>query len=106
MTFTNNFHRGSPFLAMGRPLHRRVPAPVQAACRSSAEMQVVSERERELQMLRSDLAAFQREELEAIGACLTTLLTRAPRVECLCAYHAHEAARARTRECLRRLQAW
>lgn len=71
-----------------------------------ASQRPVSERQRELQMLQSDLAAFQGEELDAIGACLTKLLSRAPRTECLRAYDAHEAARARTRECLRRLQAW
>ncbi|MDB5753294.1 MAG: hypothetical protein JWP65_3715 [Ramlibacter sp.] len=107
MMSSHNFPRhGGTFLVNDRPGQRRAPAPPKEACKSSAELQVVSQRERELHMLKSDLAAFQREELEAIGACMTTLLARAPRLECLRAYHAHEAARARTRECLRRLQAW
>lgn len=70
-----------------------------------AALRVVDE-DPELHMLKCDLSAFQREEMEALGTCLTALLTRAPRVEALRAYNAHEAARSRTRECLRRLQAW
>lgn len=60
----------------------------------------------ELRTLKTDLAAFQREELDALGACISLLLARAPRAEILVAWQAHEAARARTRDCLRRLHSW
>lgn len=68
--------------------------------------QVITDHRHELHTLKADLAAFQREELEALGACITLLLTRAPRGEILVAWQAHEAARARTRDCLRRLHSW
>jgi hypothetical protein len=92
----------------GPPAPRRRRGVVAAAdpAAGMAGLQVVDEADRDLHMLKSDLAAFQREELEALGTCLTTLLARAPRLEALRAYEAHEAARSRTRECLRRLQAW
>lgn len=71
-----------------------------------AGFQGVAEHRRELHTLQADLAAFQREELEALGSCLSMLLARAPRQEALIAWQAHEAARARTRDCLRRLHSW
>ncbi|QJW85298.1 hypothetical protein HK414_23635 [Ramlibacter terrae] len=108
MTYTDDLE-DLPGPAAPRPSgpHRRrhvVPAG-DVETEGLSALQVVDE-DPELHMLKCDLAAFQREEMDALGTCITALLTRAPRVEALRAWTAHEAARLRTRECLRRLHAW